>query len=267
MTFCKHLDQNCRGNRAWRNKVMRAGLFIALITVNAYNLNAEELKISTPSFAPAGFIDEDGKLKGMLYEVANEIMENANINYINVLKPYPRILLELKNGSTDISILYSNKQLEGNVNKIVVVYTDSNVIVGKPSLVIRSLSDLHGRKVATVRNASYSTEFDSDSNIIKVNVKNYRQSVLMLLKGRVDALIGGSVAIYHELSNMGYDWQVLGSPYVVSTKPVWLLLSAKNDNQQLVGKLRRSVRELNQRGVIQNLIIKYSGRNHLVTFE
>lgn len=156
-------------------------------------------------------------------------------------------------------MLYSNKRLKGKVVNIAKIYTDSNVIIAKPELTIRSLTDLHGKKVATVRNAHYSSEFDSDVNITKVSVNNYNQGIRLLLHGRVDALIGASGSISFELKNMNTEWHAFGQPYVLNTKTVWMQMSSKNYNRKIADKLISSNNALKQQGVIKEIIVKYTG--------
>ncbi|MGF1742741.1 transporter substrate-binding domain-containing protein [Vibrio profundum] len=220
---------------------------------------AKTLKISTVELVPVGFKNEHNQPSGLLYDIANAIADNAQLPYVNTLKPYPRILLELESGTADISMLYPNKRLKGKVVNIAKIFTDSNVIVARPEFTIRSLTDLHGKKVATIRNAHYSSEFDSDVNITKVSVNNYNQGIRLLLHGRVDAIIGALGSISYELKTMDTKWDAFGQPYVLNTKTVWMQMSSKNYDRKLVDKLISSINTLKQQGVLKEIIVKYTG--------
>ena len=191
--------------------------------------------------------------------MANQIAENANLKYINTIKPYARVLLELENGTTDFSILYGNKRLEGKVVELAPLYTDSNVIIAKRDKPIQSLSDLHGKKVATVRNANYSNVFDANTSITKVGVKNYNQGIRMLLHGRVDAFIGAAGSISFEFKASGNTWSEVSKPYVLNTKVVWLQMSKKSYNQDVADKLLASIDQLKLQGVFKAILTNFLG--------
>ncbi|MGF1740586.1 transporter substrate-binding domain-containing protein [Vibrio profundum] len=227
----------------------------------------QTINISTMAFAPAGYLGEDRKPMGMAYEMANGIATNAGLDFTNSLKPYPRVLLDLESGDADIALLYINNHLEKSTVKVASIFTDSNIIIGKAGLDITSLEDLYGLKVGILRKASYSKSFDSNTNITKVRVKNYRQSIRMLLKGRIDALIGGTIIVNYELRKLGHDQDVLGTPFVISRTPVWLLVSKKNKDRTLKEKLRNSVISLKKIGFFTKTAQKYIGKTSSLIFD
>ncbi|MGF1743279.1 transporter substrate-binding domain-containing protein [Vibrio profundum] len=250
--------------------LLRIGLWqvatTLILSMVSFSLTAQPLKITTVDIVPGGFVGKNGRPAGMFYDVANKIAETAKVPYLNVLKPYARVVKDLESGEADITLLVSNPNLEGKVIKVAPIFTDKNVLVGKPSLNIRSFEDLHGKKVAIIRGVIYSTKFELDKNINKVEVNNYRQSVGLFLKGRVDAIIGPTLPLGHELNNYGYDWDDLGTPYVISSKQIWLFMSNKSNMKNMVNKLSDSVSLLHRNGGIEEIVFKYTGKNNAVTF-
>lgn len=239
------------------SKTLFIPILIMLSVLVSASLQSKELKISTTELPPVGYKNESGISMGFLYEIANKIAENAKIEYINKLKPYPRVIRDLDVGTADIAILYPNDKLKDKVVYVAPILTDSNVIVVKAPFTIRSLDELYGRKVANVRNAHYSDDYDSSKKIIKVEVHDNEQGLRMLLRGRVDALIGAAGSISFALKSMDLEWSVLGKPYVINTKTTWMQMSKRRYDKEVAAKLKISASELTQQGVIRDIIVKY----------
>ena len=113
----------------------KALITFSFIFLHSFAVMAAEvdLRIATIGLAPAGF-KENGELKGFTYEIANQMAERANLTYSNVIKPYSRVLLELKNGKSDMSIVFLNEGLIGKATPELPVLNINIIIIAKGNL-------------------------------------------------------------------------------------------------------------------------------------
>ncbi len=69
-------------------RVVRALLFFGCLL--SLPVQARPLKIETIESAPFGYIDDQGKPAGIMYEIGNRIAEEAGMEYVNSIVPYAR---------------------------------------------------------------------------------------------------------------------------------------------------------------------------------
>jgi polar amino acid transport system substrate-binding protein len=201
---------------------------VLLITLLASpNSMAKTLNIATINLAPFGFYTEDKKPTGMMFEISNLIAEEAGMGYHNKILPYARTSHEVANGDSDFVLRYTNKKLTEDAIQVVSVVTMRNIVIGLAGIEYKSLSDLHGKTVASLRGAVFDKAFSDDSEIIKNETHDYKQGLMMLFNNRLDAVIGSNVGIYYTALKMNYHPEQLGKPLLLSTKHFWLHFSKK----------------------------------------
>ncbi|MEH6447294.1 MAG: transporter substrate-binding domain-containing protein [Oleispira sp.] len=233
---------------------------VLLITLLASpNTMAKTLNIATINVAPFGFYTEDNKPTGMMFEISNLIAEEAGIEYQNKILPYARTSYEVANGDSDFVLRYTNEKLTEDAIQVVSVVPMRNIVIGLAGIEYKTLNDLHGKTVASVRGAVFDKPFSDATEILKNETHDYRQGLMMLFNNRLDAVIGSNVGIYYTALKMNYHPEQLGKPLLLSTKHFWLHFSKKNADDKTIAELRSATIRLQQQGKIQEIIKKYMG--------
>lgn len=218
---------------------------------------ARELRIVTIESAPFGFVGDDGKPAGMMYEIGNLIASEAGFTASNQIEPYQRTALSVLRGEADFVLRYSNPELEQGAIAVRRVLGLPTIIVGKAPMTWRALSELSGKTVAVPRGGRFDAVFDADTTIRKYEVNDYAQTLRMLLQDRLDAGIGSSVGLYYNASKLGIRKEQLGTPLVLSTQYFELFFSKKTADPATLAALKEAVVRLEKRNVLQPIVDKY----------
>ncbi len=218
---------------------------------------AEHLRIVTIQMAPFGFFTNDKKSTGMLYDIGNRIAEEAGFSYKNKIVPFARMIKNLKNGGADFGIFFVSEANSKVAKKVAPVMPLENIVVGLKGTEIKSLKDLHGKKVARVRNAKYDESFAADSAILKYNTNNYQDSVRILFKKRVDAMIGPKTGLFFAAKKLGYSEDSFCDPLILNTKDAWLQYSRAASDEKKIAALKAAAEKLLKDNTIQSLVDKY----------
>ncbi|MGF1743178.1 transporter substrate-binding domain-containing protein [Vibrio profundum] len=239
---------------------MRSSLSImlavtAILCSPSLRSESDNLRIATIELFPAGY-KENGKNKGFYYEISNAIAEKANLKYVNAIKPYRRVVSELKSGKTEMSILLYNKILEGETIRLEPIFSFEIFVMGRKGNNIRRLGDLSGKVVGTVRDSNL-IKNENLKNIELFNVRDFEQGVKMLHAGRLDALIGVNIAVYSSMKKLNFSRNDFGNPYIISSKQSELQISGKFHDQEAIGKITEAIKQLKQDGTIERIISKY----------
>lgn len=218
----------------------------------------ETLRIVTMALAPAGY-KENGKAKGVAYEIANEIAKKTNMPYTNTLKPYGRAVHELKSGKADLSIMLYNTSLDGKAIPLAPVFLMSTIAIGKKGINLKGLSELSAKKVGVIRSSNFlDSELVKDMNL--VSIKDYKQAVKMLNAGRIHAFIGVDLGVYFHIKNLGLERKDFGQPYIVNSQKNLLYVSAKFTDQETINNLKKATEQMAADGTIDSIVEKYLGK-------
>jgi polar amino acid transport system substrate-binding protein len=234
--------------------------FVLLLTLLVSSAAlSKTLNIATIELAPFGFFTEDKKQTGMMYEISNLIAEEAGMKYVNYILPYARTSFAVASGRSDFVLRFTNEQLSKDAIQVISVVAMRNIVIGLPGIEYNSLSDLHGKTVASLRGAIFDKQFSEDTKIKKNETKDYQQGLRMLFKNRLDGIIGSNVGIYYTAHKMNYSPAQLGKPLFLSTKSFWLHFSKKNADAETIAALKAATIRLQEKGVIEKVINKYMG--------
>jgi ABC-type amino acid transport substrate-binding protein len=221
--------------------------------------HAKELRIVTIESAPFGFVGDDGKPTGMMYEIGNLIATEAGFTYTNQITPYARTALVVAAGQADFVLRYGSAELAAGAIPVVGVLSLPTIVVGKPSSRFRSLADLRGKTVGTPRGGFFDEAFQADTEILKYPVADYSQMLKMMVRDRLDAAMGSSIGLYYNAYLLGITKEQLGEPLILSTQTFELHFSKKTANEETTTALKNAVARLNKRNEIKKIINKYVG--------
>jgi len=178
----------------------------------------------------------------------------------NTILPYARVLQTLMTGSADMSILFTNDAVAKSSDQLFPISATKNVVIGLIGSNYNHLSDLHGKTVARVRQASYDDAFNADKLINKYATSGYEQSLKMLRAGRVQAIVGSEMSIYSTWRQLGYSADTLGEPLILNSKESYLQFSKQSKHKAAKDKIMNAAKNLKRRGDIDKIIGDYTGK-------
>lgn len=230
-------------------------LLCCLATVSA----AEErpLRILTVSLPPYGYM-EDREITGLTYDLANAIVLEAGFEAVNVIGPLTRGIKEMETGDADLVIMLPNEKVTLHAESVGAVFSMEMVVIGRPDSVLRSLRDVRGKKLATVKKAKYDDRISRKSGMVLYPTDTYSQSLKMLLAHRVDFVIGPKLGLQFTAKQLKLPRKALGQPLSLSKNDAVLFLSKKSLSPGLREKLQDALERLQKNGTINSIVRKYS---------
>ncbi|WP_232771093.1 substrate-binding periplasmic protein [Colwellia sp. 75C3] len=214
------------------------------------------LQVRTIAISPYG-IDSHGELSGIYYDLANHLLSKAGLESEHLIFPYSRIIHELKIGKTDLTIMFKYKELVDYVDYIYPLPSLKNVVIGRKGTDFSSVKQLEKRSIAYLRGAKFSDDVDNNPEIIKQKVSDFRQGLLMLKKGRVDAIIGPMAPIISAAKLLGLNKGFFGRPLIVSERTPWLQISKKSHDKISAKQLEVIFRQMMIHGELKEIQQKY----------
>ena len=233
--------------------------FIILLCISQHSAFAQKsniLQMRTIAVAPYG-IDSNGQLSGIYYDLANVLLSKAGIESEHHIFPYGRIMHELKLGKTDLTIMFKYKELFDYVDYIYPLPTLKNVVIGRNGSDFTSVIQLEKLSIAYLRGAKFSDDIDNNPEIIKQTVSDFHQGLLMLKKGRVDAIIGPMAPIISAAKQLNLSRDFFGKPLIVSERTPWLQISKKSKNKVSAKQLQTIFSQMMAQGELKKIQQKY----------
>lgn len=243
--------------RFFIRKVSTLALLCSLSSISLGD-SLDHLQIRTIAIAPYG-IKGTTSSGGIYYDIANILAKEAGYSANNTIYPYARIMAELKSGQTDLTIMFKYKELRDHVIYVAPLPTLKNVVIGLNGISFDSISQLKGKKLAYLRGAKFSDAIDNDPEIYRQETTDFTQGLKMLMRGRVDAIIGPMDPILSAAARMNWSEALFGKPFIVSERTPWVQISKKSAKRISVEKLKSLYEDIEQRGELQRLRQKYIG--------
>lgn len=124
---------------------------------------------------------------------------------------------------------------------------------------VSGLADLKDKSVGTIRGYNYTSEFDKDKHIKKVECDNDKQMITILEKGRIDVCVAESLPFLYFSSKSGLQ-DKFEELFVITENPICMPFSKKHpgsDSRILADKVSKVVRQLKDEGFIEGIMNKY----------
>src|SRR5450830_50992 len=248
-------DKNYLMNPNMRFLRYSSVVFASLLTCPCMS---QALRIETIEGPPWGFVGNDGKVTGMMYEIGNLVARKTGLSFKNTLAPYARTAVDIENGNVDIVLRFGNEHMARVAQPVAIIVSMPVILVGPSGTHYTSLSELRGKVVGFVRTSKYVEQFDSNTEIHKYAVNNYEQMARMLASRRLDAGIASNVGLYYGALMAGVKPAQLGEPLVLGANDFVLFFSKKTAKPETVNAVSEAVTKLKLNGEIQKIIDKYT---------
>jgi len=226
---------------------------------SAFNVK-NSITMITMDQVPYGFLKNNGKPTGMLYDILNRIMIESEIEQTNKLLSMKRILATMLSKQSSCSLLANSPVIVNNYDSIEAIGLPINGgILPRAGVILTDYSSLKGLTIAVPLGVSFDDNFSEKKNLVIVSPRNYVNALKMLKTGQVDAVAGAIstlkfIALKNEMRATDF-----GQPLVLSKHEVMLVC-----NQELPkvtrNKLKKAVINLRSSGEIQAVIDVYTDK-------
>ena len=225
---------------------------------------AEPVKMMTNTWPP--YIGEELAQEGMAMELVRHVFARAGYKVDNTIERWPRALEGVRVGLYDVlgaawrdeereqDFIYSEPYL---VNEIIVVTLHGN------RRMLRSVNDLSGSRVGVLRDYSYGVDFEEIGNVTLVTENHMIQSLMNLLNGKVDYVIGDRRVIAMMLNEYLPGRRGELEPLKIRVPPRGLYVAgsrAKEGTDKLVAAFNRALAEAKQDGSYREIIQRWDER-------
>lgn len=226
---------------------------IFLLIFSFASLAVETIKVGLFNVPPFSYADESGNFKGVTYLFLEKVAKESGIKFEYKLIPYQRVVSYLSDGAIDLAMLYPSDSFKTKFEALSESIGNDNLVILEEFSSAKTLNDLGSKKVAVLRGAKYSKDFEENSKIEKIYVNNYTQAVTMFLSSRVNAIIIPKVALsFFLMNNKDISPSKLKISFLLNHQHNWL--HVRNNFPE---KLKVKIKEANER------VIKFNNLKEL----
>ncbi|GLK92234.1 substrate-binding periplasmic protein [Pseudomonas turukhanskensis] len=193
-------------------------LLITLLCQFAFADEHAPLRVMTDLWPPFRMEDSQGNLVGLDIDVLNEIGRRSGLRFAIKRAPWARGLADLQQGRADLMIgLAKTPDREQYIQYLPRPYyacAPRFYTAAGEAEQLQSYADLKDKVVGYVHESAYFQPFDSDSTLLKRGVNNEQQLLQMLLRGRLNAVIGTDCQVDFELLQPQYAKRIAKAQYL-----------------------------------------------------
>ena len=232
------------------------GVMFAVVEAQQQSEGINTLKIATMDLPPYGWVDEQGKKHGIVFELGQEIGIRSGTTFTNDILPFNRMLMLLKQGKIDILSSQPHQRALEAGDKLAVIFNINVIAATKKGSGISSIGDFKGKSLIYHQAASYKQLEGLPGKIYRVN--SYKQSLetLYLRKG-VDGAVFSEPAYYYFMHELGLTPKDFGEVvYIERDKKQWMFVR-RGLPLEIRENLKRVVEEIYQENLYEALLKKY----------
>lgn len=205
-------------------------------------------------------IQEQGKpASGLYVELIATIIEHSGIDAATEILPLARVVSQLKAGTTTAALAVPSPDLLEIAVPVAEVGQLDGVVIGPKGTRIGAYDELLGKNVCVMRGASFAPRLHDDPRITKTVVSESGACLRMLRVGRVDFVAATLLGVWWHVRSGTIDRSELGEPFVLSRRPIVLLVSKQAARPALLKSLAEGVRLAKGDGSINRIVGRYAG--------
>ncbi len=210
-----------------------------------------------PPYEPLEFYDESGKMVGLDVDVANEIASRLEVSLeIKAYEKWDELLEDVKNGKVDLGISgisITSDRLENMLFSSPYLNNGMVLITRKGDERIKSVQDLNGKKIGTVKESTWEKEAAkyTDSSLIIIH-DDPVQMLADLENGSVDAVIYDYVMSGKKagILNAEPSLAVVGEPFTED----FIAVATSKSNRALMDEVNKVLGEMKRTGRLNEII-------------
>lgn len=229
-------------------------LFLFLILKEGW---ASEIRVGAVEVSQRGFVDKDGVIRGSSVEITNLVVTAAGYTPVNKVLPYPRLLRELELGTLDAALLVPNENVTKIATPLAYLQDVEFILLTKPEDQVASLDAVSGMKIGHLRRSRISEKLLSSIEVEAVQGDSYSHMLKLLLKGRLDGLVGTRYNIEFAIQELELNPDRLSQPLTLKRLELHLVYSKKTAEPEKIDALTSAANSLVIEEQVRKVIEKY----------
>lgn len=254
---------------------MKKFIFISIIIIIINSvLNADPCKLTVripdgDLYSPFFVKDADNKLKGLMIELTEALLNETGCTPVYIPLPFPRALKYLESGQLDLLLNLSITEERKAYIKYIGPMLDETVVIvvmKESNYKIKSLDDLKKlpKSVCVERGKVYGKEFE----LKRKNDYTFKEKIEevtdvpdnenRLLTGRASCFLGFGYNIYYKMKTNPVYKNFAIHPFVVSQDWVYFGFSKKSVSDELFRRLQVAYQSAKKKGLFEAIRLRYS---------
>ncbi|MFJ4154459.1 substrate-binding periplasmic protein [Pseudomonas sp. NPDC089752] len=232
------------------------GLLGVMLTAPA--LGQDKLRLVADTWPP--FTDTRMPGGGLATSIVTTALARAGYPSVYEEAPWARALLGVSEGRYDVLINAWYNDSRARIGHFSKAYLTNRIRLLKrkgDSLRFRRQADLYPYRIAVVRDYAYSPEFDGDTRLLKVPVRNFSSAVRMVAAGRVNLAVEDEFVARYNLQRepeQVRDAVALVEP-PLGENTLHILVSLKHpEHQQIVERFEQAIAAMKADGSYERLL-------------
>lgn len=203
---------------------------------------------------PWGYTDREMP-QGLLVRLTEHLMAQTGIDAQVVVRPYVRTLKGLNEGSIDLAYAFTNPASAPDLINLGTIVNSATLLttLSDPGSPAPMLEHFYGRPVGYIRGTYYGEEFEQAEQIIKVPAEDAAQVMLLLARGRVDAVVTTEQAVFYGAPRLGIPAERLNSSVLRASQTGYLYGSPHSDFRDQFANIAQSLDALHLNGELERL--------------
>tara|TARA_R110001592_G_C13187659_1_gene751893 strand:- start:1083 stop:1835 length:753 start_codon:yes stop_codon:yes gene_type:complete len=222
---------------------------------------AENIVADVIDSSPFAYKNQAGEYVGTHYEYLQAISMESSIGIDIHVVPRMRIIENLKKGSTDAVIMFRSEKRNPIVKYAGMIRKIKVVALNRKGSNIRTYEDLYNNTlgVGILRGMFVSERFNGDKKIKIITVNNYTQMVKMLALGRLDTIVGNTIAISNALNKADMNTDIEFPGYLLAIKQQWFQFSAKSPHTDKIQQINQAIFKLRENATFDSILTRHVG--------
>ncbi|MCZ4321175.1 substrate-binding periplasmic protein [Pseudomonas anguilliseptica] len=190
--------------------------WLALLLLLGAPLQAEEppaLLVMTDIWPPFRMQEGDGALSGLDIDLLDQLSQRTGLRFEVQRAPWARGLAALQNGKADLMTgLAKTPEREGYIHYLPQPYyacAPRFYAAPAQAKALQSYSQLASLTIGHVLESAYFEPFDSDQQLRKTAVNTENQLLEMLVRGRLQVVIGTDCQVDYELRDARWNGRIV----------------------------------------------------------
>jgi len=223
----------------------------AVIDNNTYSM-------ATLEQIPYGFKTSKGQLKGGLFDIMNEIINESGLKASNQLLPSQRLIIELNTGRQLCSLVANTPYNSSHFDLVEPIGLNLSAgILPRKEIKLSDYASLKNIIIAVPLGIYFNEKFDSDNTLTKIRPLSYSKAIQMLKHKQVDAVAGAIESLIYIAKHGSLSESNFSPPLVLSSLKIFLACNRSTPNT-VREVMRAAVITLKKKDKIKQIHQQYS---------
>jgi polar amino acid transport system substrate-binding protein len=238
------------------------GLAWLLLCGQVQAAEPEALRVMTDLWPPFRMQAAGGALEGLDIDLLDQLSLRTGLRFDVERAPWVRGLAALEQGKADLMTgLAKTPEREAYIHYMQQPYyacAPRFYVAPQRAAKLQTYAQLVQFNIGYVLGSAYFEPFDSDRRLYKTAVNNESQLLQMLLRGRLDALIGTDCQVDYELREPRWQGRIVKAQFQPEARTdLYIGFSRQRDLQAEYRQLSAALEQLRREGWVEQAAQRY----------